>query len=34
MQEDFASLYKIIDKKDHLLPNFPLPIETKKSFPP
>ena len=34
MQEDFASLCKIIDKKDHLLPNFPLPIETKKSFPP
>ena len=34
MQEDFASLCKIIDKKDHLLPNFPLSIETKKNLPP
>ena len=34
MQDDFASLCKIIDKNDHLLPNFPLSIETKKNLPP
>ena len=30
MQEHFASLWKIIDKKDHLFPNFLLPFWDKK----
>ena len=30
MQEHFASLWKIIDEKDHLFSNFPLIIEIKK----
>ena len=34
MQVDFASLCKIIYQKDHLFPNFPFPIEIKKSFLP
>ena len=34
MQEDFASLCKIIDKKDHTFPNFPFPIEIKNILSP
>ena len=36
MQENFASLYKIIDQKDQLFPNFPFPIAIIKYpfFPP
>ena len=32
VQEDFASLCKIIDQKTTFSPDFPFPIETKKSF--
>ena len=36
MQGHFASLWKIIDEKDHLFSNFPLIIEIKNilSLPP
>ena len=30
MQGHFASLWKIIDEKDHLFSNFPLIVEIKK----